>query len=204
MDIQKRRKLIIILLIVFLVLSVCGYFVYKSYSDNKPVKVSAEVKKDKKAGKKEIKNEKREEATQTKTNNKVVANTVIKRKATNKKATPKSNKKVTFSDKKTSTKPAKKKIWVVDQVAWTETVTKYKQIHVSIEYAIFNNGHTIDMGKYYDDGRFEKIAPDGAATTYLENTPGSGSWRNAYRDEYEQVPYTETINHPEEGHWEYR
>lgn len=201
MDIQKRRKLIIVFLIVFLVISVCGYFAYKSYSGNKPVKVSAEVKNDKKtkkSDKKEVKNTKKDE---TQANNKATASTAIKNKATNKKATPKSNKKATFSDKKTSTKPAKKKVWVVDKAAWTETVTKYRQAPVTVEYAQFGDGTQIPFCRTHEDGTVEHLGMN-AVNEYWE-TVDSG-WRNGYRTEYEQVPYTETINHPEEGHWEYR
>lgn len=86
----------------------------------------------------------------------------------------------------------KQRVWVVDKAAWTETVTKYRtdtqQYTVymcdGIEFPDYDSGYA-----YYsrDD---------------LDHVPGR--LYPVTKTRTVQVPYTETINHPEEGHWEYR
>ena len=212
MDKKKMNKKKIIATIIGVTLIVGSFVACNTIPNkkvnNKPVKVSAEVKKDKKTkkvDKKEVKNVKKDKTQATSkvaTNSTTRNNKITSKNTTSNKVTPKSNKKVTFSDKKTSTKPAKKKVWIVDQAAWTETVTKYRQAPVIVEYADFFNGVQIPYCRTHEDGRVENLGMD-AVNDYFENAD-VGNWRNGYRTEYEQVPYTETINHPEQGHWEYR
>ena len=108
------------------------------------------------------------------------------------------------SNPSTPSKPSKK--WVVDKPAWTETinhpatyktVTKYRT-EQDIKY--YYGGKTYDT---YEEG-YAQYAKDGD-----EGNP-KGSLSPITVDV--QVPYqeqivdkeawTETINHPEEGHWE--
>lgn len=87
---------------------------------------------------------------------------------------------------------AKQRVWVVDKAAWTETVTKYRTetqqytayVCDGIEFPDYDSGYA-----YYsrDD---------------LDHVPGR--LYPVTKTRTVQVPYTETINHPEEGHWEYR
>lgn len=89
-----------------------------------------------------------------------------------------------------STAKAKTKVWVVDRAAWTETVTKYRT--ETQEYTVyrFANGREFDN---YD-----------AACQYYANTPGAGGSDSYIKTRTVTVPYYEYINHPEQGHWEYR
>lgn len=216
MDKKKMNKKKIIATIIGVTLIVGSFVACNTIPNkkvnNKPVKVSAEVKKDKKTkkvDKKEVKNVKKDKTQATSkvaTNSTTRNNKITSKNTTSNKVTPKSNKKITFSDKKTSTKPAKKKVWVVDKAAWTETVTKYRQAPVTVEYAQFPDGTQIPFSRVHEDGTDDYGSEGMAAVNayWRANVETNGSWRNGYRTEYEQVPYTETINHPEEGHWEYR
>lgn len=89
-------------------------------------------------------------------------------------------------------KPAKR--WIVDKPAWTETVTKYKtETYYVPTWWTYGNG---SKKVHYSEAE--------AYNLYVNDTSGEhASWGNG-EDEArtKQVPYTETINHPEEGHWE--
>ena len=101
----------------------------------------------------------------------------------------------------TSTKPApkpkeKKQVWVVDKPAWTETVTKYRtETKYRPTWWTYGNGTT---KIHYSE--------EEAYNLYINDTTGEhASWGNGEDEAYTvQVPYTETINHPEQGHPEYR
>ena len=96
----------------------------------------------------------------------------------------------TTSSSKPSPKPKEKKqVWVVDKPAWTETVTKYRNEQVT-KYTC--GGKIFDD---YDSGYeyYSYCIDNGIECGNLGPTTVTV-----------QVPYTETINHPEEGHWEYR
>ena len=78
-------------------------------------------------------------------------------------------------------------MWIVDKPAWTETVTKYRTEQVSkykCDDKLFNT---------YDECYEYYIRDDSPAVEGLYPVTVT-----------EQVPYTETINHPEEGHYDYR
>ena len=83
----------------------------------------------------------------------------------------------------------KQRIWIVDKAAWTETVTKYRNEQVT-KYTC--------GGKIFDDydSGYEYLiwcTDNGIECGNLGPTTVTV-----------QVPYTETINHPEQGHYEYR
>lgn len=96
----------------------------------------------------------------------------------------------TTSSSKPSPKPKeKKKVWIVDKAAWTETVTKYRNEQVTKYYY---------GGQYFDDY-------DSGYAVYLQDAmDGSPKGNLGPVTVTVQVPYTETIYHSEEGHWEYR
>ena len=84
-------------------------------------------------------------------------------------------------------------MWVVDKAAWTETVTKYRTetqqytVYVcnGVEFPDYSSGYAYQDKIYEEEGINTRLYPMTKTRTV-------------------QVPYTETINHPEEGHWEYR
>ena len=88
---------------------------------------------------------------------------------------------------------AKQRVWVVDKAAWTETVTKYRTetqqytVYVcnGVEFPDYSSGYAYQDKIYEEEGINTRLYPMTKTRTV-------------------QVPYTETINHPEEGHWEYR
>lgn len=88
---------------------------------------------------------------------------------------------------------AKQRVWIVDKAAWTETVTKYRTetqqytVYVcnGVEFPDYSSGYAYQDKIYEEEGINTRLYPMTKTRTV-------------------QVPYTETINHPEEGHWEYR
>ncbi len=87
----------------------------------------------------------------------------------------------------------KQRVWVVDKAAWTETVTKYRT--ETQQYTVY---------RCSDGAEFPDYA---SAYAYYEEQGDNGNYLNfgaVTKTRTVQVPYTETINHPEEGHWEYR
>ena len=87
----------------------------------------------------------------------------------------------------------KQRVWVVDKAAWTETVTKYRTD--TQQYTVYR----CSDGAEFDD--YE------SAYVYYIHMDDEGTPVNFgpfTKTRTVQVPYTETINHPEEGHWEYR
>lgn len=83
-----------------------------------------------------------------------------------------------------SSSSSKKKVWVVDQAAWTET--KYRT--ETYTYSVYRTSD----GKEFPDY-------DSAYAYYLENPCNFGA---VTKTGTRQVPYT--VTHPEQGHWEYR
>lgn len=87
----------------------------------------------------------------------------------------------------------KQRVWVVDKAAWTETVTKYRTetqqytVYVcnGVEFPDYSSGYAYQDKIYEEEGINTRLYPMTKTRTV-------------------QVPYTETINHSEEGHWEYR
>ena len=78
---------------------------------------------------------------------------------------------------------------MIDKPAWTETVTKYR---VQKETKYYCNG------KYIDDYN------SGYDYYYNEGKNGHAVGSLSPVDVEIEVPYTETINHLEEGHYEWQ
>ena len=208
--IKNNKKLFAIILIISLLAVLLGsYTIYKNSnktetadkiekSEKLEKKAEKKLKEAKKSGDKEeiAKAEKELKQAEEKTEEvkKSASSTSASSSSANKsKSTPTASKpSVSSSSGTTSTKPSPKpkektKVWVVDKPAWTETVTKYRTEQVTkYKYGdeIFD---TYDEGyeAYSDPAKFGRGNLGPITIT-------------------EQVPYTETINHPEEGHWEYR
>ena len=99
-----------------------------------------------------------------------------------------------------ASKPATKTPrWVVDRAAWTETkqVPVYDYVHVYKVYGIKSNGVTEYFGNYYSYNE---------ACVAMDNIDRNKYPMIGYDDMLEEKlirTETQTINHPEEGHWEY-
>ena len=106
-----------------------------------------------------------------------------------KKESKKSEAKSNTSTSSTTTR-TKTKVWVVDKAAWTQTVTKYRT--ETQEYTVYRNGHGQEFPDY-----------SSAYKVYV-NDPTSGGFGPVTRTKTVTVPYYEYINHPEQGHYEYR
>ena len=92
----------------------------------------------------------------------------------------------------TSKPKEKQKVWIVDKAAWTETVYK----------AIYSEGRTVYRATTWDNSR------SGTFYSYEEMNQWFGEDVGSYQIDTEGSEFigydTEVINHPEEGHWEYR
>ena len=209
--IKENKKLFIIVLIISLIAILLGsYAIYKNSnkeetankiekSEKLEKKAEKKLKEAKKSGDKEeiAKAEKElkeaEEKTGEAKNKKSTSSTsASSSSASTSKSTPTASKpSASSSSGTTSTKPSpkpkeKQKVWIVDKPAWTETVTKYRTEQVT-KYTC--------GGKIFDDY-------DSGYEYYVNAEESVGNLGPITITE--QVPYTETINHPEEGHWEYR
>ena len=87
----------------------------------------------------------------------------------------------------------KQRVWVVDKAAWTETVTKYRT--ETQQYTVYRCSDGAEFNDY-----------ESAYVYYCQKgDEGEGiNFGPVTKTRTVQVPYTETITHPEEGHWEYR
>ncbi len=219
--IKENKKLFVIILIISLIAILLGsYAIYKnSNKDETASKIEKSEKLEKKAEKKleqakksgdkekiakaekELKEaeEKTEEVKNKKSTSSPSASS--SNSSTSKPSSTATKPSTNSSSGATSTKPApkpkeKKQVWVVDKPAWTETVTKYRtETKYRPTWWTYGNGTT---KIHYSE--------EEAYNLYINDTTGEhASWGNGEDEAYTvQVPYTETINHPEQGHPEYR
>lgn len=95
---------------------------------------------------------------------------------------------------KPSPKPKEKtKVWIVDKPAWTETVQEPIYSERDVWYA--SNADNSKQATFYS---YEEC--DRWLDTVAE---GMGGYQET-TEEYISGYNTKTINHPEQGHWEYR
>ena len=92
------------------------------------------------------------------------------------------------------TQKPKQKVWIVDKPAWTETiqVPNYKSV-------LMVKVKTLTMGvQIMTDDEF-------TACVAMDPTPEKcrGSW-SQFTENVQDGYLTQTVNHPEEGHWEWR
>lgn len=213
--IKNNKKLFAIILIISLLAVLLGsYAIYKNSNKNETAskiekseklekKAEKKLKEVKKSGDKEeiAKAEKELKQAEEKTEEvkKSASSTSASSSSANKsKSTPTASKpSVSSSSGTTSTKPSPKpkektKVWIVDKAAWTETVYK----------AIYSEGRTVYRATTWDNSR------SGTFYSYEEMNQWFGEDVGSYQIDTEGSEFigydTEVINHPEEGHWEYR
>ena len=219
--IKENKKIFIIVVIISLITILFGsYAIYKNSSKTETAskienseklekKAEKKLKEAKKSGnkeeitkaEKELKEaeEKTEEVKNKKSTSSPSGNSSS---SSTSKSTPTASKPSTNSSSGTtsSSKPSpkpkeKKKVWIVDKPAWPETVTKTRT-ETKYRPTWWIKGYNGNVRTYYDEDKWYYDC---------KNAEDVGSWGNGEDEAYTvQVPYTETINHPEEGHWEYR
>ena len=214
--IKNNKKLFAIILIISLLAVLLGsYAICKNSNKNETAskiekseklekKAEKKLKEAKKSGDKEeiAKAEKELKQAEEKTEEvkKSASSTSASSSSANKsKSTPTASKPSTSSSSANSStsnptsKPKEKqKVWIVDKAAWTETVYK----------AIYSEGRTVYRATTWDNSR------SGTFYSYEEMNQWFGEDVGSYQIDTEGSEFigydTEVINHPEEGHWEYR
>ena len=217
--IKNNKKLFAIILIISLLAVLLGsYAIYKNSSKTETAakiekseklekKAEKKLKEAKKSGnkeeiakaEKELKEaeEKTEEVKNKKSTSSPSANSSS---SSTSKSTPTASKPSTNSSSGTtsSSKPSpkpkeKKKVWIVDKPAWTETVQEPIYSERNVWYA--SNADNSKQATFYS---YEEC--DRWLDTVAE---GMGGYQKTTED-YISGYNTRTINHPEEGHYEYR
>ena len=91
-----------------------------------------------------------------------------------------------------------KDVWVVDKPAWTETVTKYKYVcRCGAEFATVADW-IVHNQHFVEQDDFSHGGYSNVPYEETINHPEEGHTEK----ELVKEAWTETINHPEEGHWE--
>lgn len=94
----------------------------------------------------------------------------------------------------TTTQKPKQKVWVVDKPAWTETIQipNYKTV-IMVKVKTWTMGVQIMTDEEF------------TACNAMDPTPERcrGSW-SQFAESVQDGYLTQTVNHPEEGHWEWR
>lgn len=211
--IKENKKLFIIVLIISLLAVLLGsYAIYKNSnktetadkiekSEKLEKKAEKKLKEAKKSGDKEeiakAEKELKEAEEKTEEVKKSASSTSASSSSANtNKLTPTASKpSASSSSGTTSTKPKEKtKVWIVDKPAWVENrvtpiFSQGKKVYVAVD------GETGKETEWdsYDEAMSDKGMPSGYGNVY------------DYIKGEELIGYdTKEINHPEEGHWEYR
>ena len=211
--IKENKKLFILIVIISLIAILLGsYAIYKnSNKDETANKIEKSEKLEKKAEKKlkeakklgdkdeiaKAEKELKEAEEKTEEVKKSASSTSASSSSANKsKSTPTASKPSTSSSSATSnTKPSPKpkektKVWVVDKPAWTENRVTPTYSEKTVWYVETQDGKST---KCYSEDEAHLLCANTDYSTYYEDTERTLTGYN-----------TETINHPEEGHWEYR
>lgn len=208
----KNKAIIAVLLLLVLVGSVVAISIFNFAEAPKTTdKVTAQKKDAKKAEKKsEVKKSEvakksdeakvEEKKEETKAESKSEAKSEVAKKSepahkpsVSKPSTGSSNSGASNSTTAPTQKP-KQKVWIVDKPAWTETiqVPNYKTV-------IMVRVDTLTMGiQIMTDEEFQ-------ACNAMDPTPAKcdGAW-SQFAEKVQDGYLTQTVNHPEEGHWEWR
>lgn len=213
---KENKKLFAIILIISLIAILLGsYAIYKSSNkDETANKIEKSEKLEKKAEKKlkearmsgdkeeiakaekELK-EAEEKTEEVKSKKSDSSSSASSSNASTSKSTPTASKPSTSSSSAAaSTKPSpkpkeKKQVWVVDKPAWTETVQEPIYSERDVWYA--SNADNSKSAKFYS---YEECV------AWLKTIDLGGYQETT--EEYISGYNTRTINHPEQGHWEYR
>lgn len=196
----KENKKAAIAILVILILAITGITAAVVSTNDMPVKRKVE---NVKRSIKDVDNEEVEQVTETpeNTGNDSVATPNEKpsrktfteknsEKQVEKKESKKSEAKSNTSTSSTTTR-TKTKVWVVDKAAWTEKVTKYRT--ETQTYTVYRNQRGMEFSTY------------DAAYAYYANPDNVGAaFGPVNKTRTVTVPYYEYINHPEQGHYEYR
>ena len=196
----KENKKAAIAVLVVLVLAITGITAAVVSTNDKPVKRKVE---NVKRSIKDVDNEDVEQVTETpeNTGNDSVATPNEKpsrktfteknsEKHVEKKESKKSEAKSNTSTSSTTTR-TKTKVWVVDKAAWTEKVTKYRT--ETQTYTVYRNQNGEEFSTY-----------SAAYNRYANTTDPGTAFGPVNKTRTVTVPYYEYINHPEQGHYEYR
>lgn len=197
----KDNKKAAIAILVVLVLAITGITAAVVSTNDKPVKRKVE---NVKRSIKDVDNEDVEQVTETpeNTGNDTVATpnekpsrkTFTEKNTTEnkveKKESKKSEAKSNTSTSSTTTR-TKTKVWVVDKAAWTEKVTKYRT--ETQTYTVYRNQNGEEFSTY-----------SAAYNRYANTTDPGTAFGPVNKTRTVTVPYYEYINHPEQGHYEYR
>ena len=196
----KENKKATIAILVVLVLAITGITAAVVSTNDKPVKRKVE---NVKRSIKDVDNEEVEQVTETpeNTGNDSVATPNEKpsrktfteknsEKQVEKKESKKSEAKSNTSTSSTTTR-TKTKVWVVDKAAWTEKVTKYRT--ETQTYTVYRNQNGEEFSTY-----------SAAYNRYANTTDPGTAFGPVNKTRTVTVPYYEYINHPEQGHYEYR
>lgn len=208
----KNKAIIAVLLLLVLVGSVVAISIFNFAEAPKTTdKVTAQKKDTKKTEVKKEKAKAEEKKTETKIDEnkeettKSEAKSEVKKSEVAKKSEPAhkpsaskpstgSSNSGASSSKTAPTQKPKQKVWIVDKPAWTETiqVPNYKTV-------IMVRVDTLTMGiQIMTDEEFQ-------ACNAMDPTPAKcdGAW-SQFAEKVQDGYLTQTINHPEEGHWEWR
>lgn len=214
--IKNNKKLFAIILIISLLAVLLGsYAIYKNSNKNETAskiekseklekKAEKKLKEAKKSGDKEeiakAEKELKEAEEKTEEVKKSASSTSASSSSANKsKSTPTASKpSASSSSGSTSTKPSpkpkeKQKVWIVDKPAWVENRVTPIFSERSVWYA-----------RNWDNSKSATFYSLEECDNWL-STVGEGM--GSYQEDTERtlIGYdTEEINHPEEGHWEYR
>lgn len=218
---KENKKSFVIILIISLIAIILGsYAIYKNSNKDETAnkiekseklekKAEKKLKEAKKSGNKEeiAKAEKELKEAEAKTeevkNKKSDSSSSASSSSTNtSKSSPTASKPSTSSSSgATSTsKPAPKpkektKVWIVDKPAWTETVQE--PIYSTRTRFLLKDDNNNQIGVFYSTSEVQakqkELSRQNILTSY-----------SMYDEEYINGYNTKTINHPEEGHWEYR
>lgn len=212
---ENKKVFAIILIISLLVILLGSYAIYKNSSKTETAdkiekseklekKAEKKLKEAKKSGDKEEIAKAEKELKEAEEKTEEVKKTVSSSSASSSnsntsKSTPTASKPSTSSSSgTTNTKPSQKpkekqKVWVVDKPAWVENRVKaiYESREV-FEASTWDNSKSAKFYSYEECDKWLDTVGEGMGgySTYNENT---------------LIGYdTEEINHPEQGHWEYR
>ncbi len=205
---KTNKKEIVIGIVIIVLIATIGitYGLSKSGSKaNEPKKTEKTARRDdkKKAPKGEIKKEaevKQEEEVKSTDKTESPAPTTKKEETVNKSSKSTAKPATGNTTSKPAAKPATKTPrWVVDRAAWTETkqVPVYDYVYVYKVYGVKSDKSTEYIGNYYSYDE---------ACAAMDNFDRSKYVTTGYASNLEEKLIrtdTQTINHPEEGHWEY-
>ena len=205
---KTNKKEIVIGIVIIVLIATIGitYGLSKSGSKaNEPKKTEKTARRDdkKKAPKGEIKKEAEVKQEEAKSTDKAEspAPTIKKEETVNKpsKSTAKQSATGNATSKPAAKPATKTPRWVVDRAAWTETkqVPVYDYVYVYKVYGVKADKTTEYIGNYYSYDE---------ACAAMDNFDRSKYVTTGYASNLEEKLIrtdTQTINHPEEGHWEY-